>query len=132
MDAIVEQSCDSGIHESVAVQKPSAAELPGHDPHGVMSAGPGAGVAGMRGAVIADLQQLRLQGSLQPVAQGVEHRDGHGGDGASLRSARRASQKACTSTKTSVAAVSPITLKLTHARSERFRATRMFANPARA
>jgi hypothetical protein len=59
MDAAWQQRRGGSIHEAVSFQRLEASEAAGDDPHGEMAPFAGAGVAGMRGAVVTQSEMLR-------------------------------------------------------------------------
>lgn len=69
MDAPGQKRGGGSIHEAVAGERPEAGEAAGRNPDGKMRAFAGTGVAGMRGAVVAQDQALRRQGLPQQCLQ---------------------------------------------------------------
>ena len=139
MDGILHKVRDRCVNEAVAGQQAKSVEIAGNDADGVVPAAACARMTDVGRAVIANLKGLRLERLGQACLEGLQDGDGEiagvqgrSAGGALAFWASRESQNAWASTKTRVMRVSPITLKLTQVRSEKLRATRMFATPSRA
>src|SRR5262245_57727320 len=74
MDAAGQQRRGGSIHEAVPFQRPEAGEAAGDDMYGEMGAFAGPGMAGMRGAVVAQGELLRSEGLPQQRLELPGHR----------------------------------------------------------
>lgn len=124
----LQQRADGIVYQPMPRQRRQADEAGRGDPDVEMPAIARARVPGMRCAVVPDLQYGRLQRLDQGRTQLLDTRGRHG-DGSLATDARRDSHRDCSSTKTSVAAVMPTTLKVTQVRSLALNATSRFAAP---
>ena len=122
MDVGLQEIADGDIDRAVPRQGRLTAKRLRHDAYPEMTLpARGAGVSGVRVALVLDLEFDRREAGLQPLAQaqGARHEGSSAGAGLSLP----LSQKTWGIMKAIIASVIPNTLKLTQACSEKFRAT---------
>jgi len=130
VDVRVQQFCDRLIHELMPLQSGTTRELLRYHAYRKMSAFARAGMAGMGGAVVADLKLHGAKPRGQCLADFLHSL--RGGHVVASRGRCRDSQASCRPANTTVAAVSPNNLKFTQVRSLALKATSRFTPPSSA
>lgn len=129
MDIAVQQRCDGGIDEPMALDLWAAAKCGTHQVNAKVTAGARARVPCVRCAFILDLKRKRRKLRFERRAQSCDALRAHAFCAAAVC---RDSHTICAPMNTKVAAVSPNILKLTQARSLALNATMRLRTPSSA
>ena len=130
MDVAAHQFSGGSIDHPVSLQRGDSGKARRRDHDVEMTAFASPGVAGMFGAVIAYLEQARMQGGFERCTQAFYARSTHGADSLdSFMITLRSRYSAMPTMKIIARGTAIQTLKATQSASLRVLATQMFANP---
>ena len=128
MDGMFHLCGEELVDLPMALEGPATLKLRGNDGHHEVSAARGrSGMTGMFGAVVADLEQGRVQRGLERDSKAVGARHAHEG---SLANAPRSRYRMTPNRKTMASGMEIQSLNLTQSASLRVMATQMFAKPS--